>query len=149
MDLTLERYCYGFAHTLGVLKWPADTGNHLVTLEPPWYLNTPGRSCIPEGHYNLAPFSSPAHGDTWLFVRVPERIGILFHSGNFVSQTEGCVLVGMTEGVIDGQVAVTHSRDAMSRLLALLSQEATHRCEIKQYRPPRISSQFYSSARTT
>jgi hypothetical protein len=144
MLLTLHRYCYGFKHTLGTISQPNDTVWYLVTMEPPWYLNVPNRSCIPEGTYLLKPHTSLLHGQTWEVTNVPGRSDILFHTGNFSSQTEGCIMPGTYEKVIDGRLAVANSAIAMGQLLRLLADDSSHTLEIRQYVPPHILKAVYT-----
>ena len=77
-------------------------GLTLFTLEPPWQDNEPRLSCIPEGIYPLQLRESPIVRRTsrgeffegWEVANVPGRTFIMFHVGNWVKDTEGCILVG-------------------------------------------------------
>lgn len=73
-------------------------GHKLFTLERPWRNNQHRVSCIPAGTYTVRPFSSPRHKDCFELVDVPDRDAILIHAGNFVHDTEGCILVGRARG---------------------------------------------------
>lgn len=74
----------------------------LYTLEPPWQQNEPSVSCIPEGVYPLQLRESPVvrrssggeFFEGWEVTRVESRRFIMFHVGNWVSDTDGCILVG-------------------------------------------------------
>lgn len=66
------------------------------TLELPWRGNEPWVSCIPTGVYTCKRTRSPRFNETFEIQGVPGRTHILFHSGNKVRDTEGCVLVGKT-----------------------------------------------------
>ncbi len=91
------------------------------TLEPPLVVD--GRTgdelgsgaAIPAGRYDVAPVMSPYFGRRMLKVMPPEGKpdrGILFHAGNALSDTEGCILVGtrwherMPYTLVDSRVAV-------------------------------------------
>lgn len=139
MRLELLRYCYSFRHTLGVLRVLGTEAGYFVTMEPPWYLNEPKRSCIPEGTYKLLPVVSVHFGATWEITGVPKRTEILLHAGNFASATEGCILVGVSEEVIDGRVAVARSGTALTKLLDILAGSGAHDIEIGRYTPPLIN----------
>ena len=112
--------------TFGVLK-VVETGWKCQTIELPWRSNKTGRSSIPQGIYNAEYVNRTASGkftNVYWLKDVPGRSGILVHSGNvagditkgFESDVEGCILVGKTRGVLDGQQAVLSSRVAMRQL---------------------------------
>src|SRR5580698_6443589 len=66
-----------------------------VTLELPWNNNVPGESCIPAGTYHCVPHNSLDHPNTWEVTGVPGRSEILIHNGNYLKDTEGCILVAL------------------------------------------------------
>jgi hypothetical protein len=94
-----------------------------------WKNNASGVSCIPpeprSGQAALYRFRlrpSPRFGvDLYGAVFVPDRFDILIHSGNFCgdvslgkkSDVEGCIILGMVIGQLDGQQAVLRSKEAM------------------------------------
>jgi len=69
------------------------------TLENPWKDNQRNISCIPKGNYKVRlrlPRESASRDYLHLLVQdVPNRKWILVHRGNFPSQTQGCILVGL------------------------------------------------------
>ena len=69
------------------------------TLENSWQDNQRNISCIPEGVYPVRlrlPRESGTRDYLHLLVQeVPNRDFILVHRGNFPSQTQGCLLVGL------------------------------------------------------
>lgn len=67
----------------------------LFTLELPWLNNEPQTSCIPAGTY-LCPLAWSDRYQQLMprLLHVPDRTGILIHSGNFAGDTHGCILVG-------------------------------------------------------
>jgi hypothetical protein len=141
-NVLLVRHAYMPDVTLGTLS----VGNlKLATLEEPWRPNPfgPGgqrrdginrESCVPDGHYELRPHSSPKHPNVWALVNpelgvwhgaVPPglpygRSAILLHTGNTTLDIEGCILVGLKHGRIEGAAAVLSSRTAMAQLQAAL-----------------------------
>lgn len=66
----------------------------LFTLENPWLANQPNISCIPAGDYVCRRVISPKYGETFEVTDVDGRTHILFHWGNYPSNTQGCILVG-------------------------------------------------------
>lgn len=66
----------------------------VATLEDPWRNNAPFISCIPKGTYVCQRVRSPKFGDTFEVMKVSAREHILFHWGNDIDDTEGCILVG-------------------------------------------------------
>jgi len=75
----------------------------------------PGETCIPEGTYPLgtrwSPKFSPRYNHDMIWVQNVDGFSyILIHTGNTVSDTEGCLLIGDKMGVIDGKDAVLNSR---------------------------------------
>jgi uncharacterized protein DUF5675 len=65
-----------------------------VTLERPWRENEPDVSCIPAGTYTCMRYHSEKYKNTFEITGVPGRTKILFHRGNEIPDTLGCVLVG-------------------------------------------------------
>lgn len=104
----------------------------LQTAELPWRDNAPQISCIPAGRYQCRPYSSSRFSDVYEAVNVPGRTAILIHTGNHAgdvkkglrSDVEGCILVGMSRGVLGGQEAVLNSRAAMQSLRDALGKES-------------------------
>ena len=85
--------CYHQKYTEGELY--VDNVLVCLTLEHPWKNNLKKISCIPEGQYTISRFSSELHPDTYHVDNVPGRDGILFHVGNRLVDTHGCILTGM------------------------------------------------------
>ena len=65
------------------------------TLELPYEDNIPSISAIPEGEYFCKLRQSPKFGRTYEVLNVPNRKYILFHKGNSVSDTTGCIILGL------------------------------------------------------
>ena len=53
---------------------------------------------IPFGDYELYLQYSPSFKSKKVYVKVPNRTNILFHGGNTVNDTKGCILVGANRG---------------------------------------------------
>lgn len=84
---------------LGVFMWEGIPS--LLTLELPWKENQPMISCIPEGEYvckrTRGRTTSGGHviSITYEVMDVPNRSGILFHIGNSLKDTNGCILTAL------------------------------------------------------
>jgi hypothetical protein len=109
--------------TIGILSTPYGFQCH--TLELPWRDNQKSISCIPPGEYITRIRVSPKYGKVYHVQDVPNRTYILIHSGNWAGDVEkgyrthvnGCILLGLQRGLLDGQVAVLNSRLAVSRFM--------------------------------
>lgn len=83
----------------------------VLTCERPWQDNAVGLSCIPAGRYRCRRVRSPKFGVTFEVCDVPGRSHILFHSGNTIEDTEGCILVGEEfSGTWDAPMLVSSRR---------------------------------------
>lgn len=87
------------------------------TLEPPDRLNKKRVSSIPPSQYICWRHQSPRFGETFQILEVPDRSEILFHSGNVVTNTEGCILLGSTIGKLKGDRAVLNSGDTFKAFM--------------------------------
>ncbi len=84
-------------------------------LELPNLRNQRSISRIPAGRYFVERRHSDKYGWHYHVTNVPNRTWILFHSGNYNTHTQGCVILG-TEFIDingDGQLDVINSRDTM------------------------------------
>jgi hypothetical protein len=79
------------------------------TLEPPDKDNKKDVSCIPADTYVCAPYSSPKYPFVYEVTDVPKRSNILFHKGNTVHDTAGCILLGSSFGKLRHLRAVLNS----------------------------------------
>lgn len=105
------------------------------TLEPAWKGNARSISCIPGGTYTMRQRQSPVVERTsngrfprgWEVCDVPERSYIMVHPGNWVRNTDGCILVGRSHEVIRDQrnaahlPGVTSSQATFADLMELLA----------------------------
>lgn len=94
--------------TIGIL-----TINKVVfcfTMEPPDRENERNISSIPTGQYICEPYFSQRHGQTFQVMDVHGRTFILFHAGNKVEDTEGCIMVGEAVAHIDNDRILLNSR---------------------------------------
>lgn len=96
------------------------------TLEPPWRFNERNVSCVPVGIYKCKPAHSPKYGRTWMLMNVPGRSGILFHRGNTVRDTSGCILVGKYfDTDSKGEVRLVNSAAGFAAFVASVDGEFT------------------------
>jgi hypothetical protein len=116
--------------TEGILYVLDDTGAiqfKCFTLELPDLNNQRRISCIPEGTYNLKLHNSPKFKQVYWVQDVPGRSEILIHSGNYVSQILGCILVGdnLIDINKDGLLDVTNSTKTMQQILKYKANKLT------------------------
>lgn len=120
MRLTLKRVSLDAQGTYGVLI--DGTRPFAVTLERPWLNNERSVSCIPAGQYVCRRVQSPKFGNAFEVTGVPERSHILFHKGNQVEETQGCILVAEQFGKLgNGNMAVLQSGQGFSELMLMLA----------------------------
>lgn len=117
--------------TMGLLTLPDGTELHTLERLP----TNADHPCVPAGEYRMLPYNSPSHGETWclhnpaLSVWAGGALGhsadgdpsrpdvweyIELHVGNYLRDTLGCILVGMSAD--PEYPAVWSSRDAMEAL---------------------------------
>ena len=123
--LILIRDTLASSHTMGQLLTPG--GLRLHVLERPWRDNRPNQSCIPADTYTvdyLHRSGSGKYRQVYWVRSVPGRSGILFHAGNRVEHTLGCLLPGMRRASLGGRPAVLDSQRAMRKLRAEIGRES-------------------------
>lgn len=127
----LTRFDYQKEQTLGDLSI-LHKGEEIFTckcLELPWRDNERSVSCIPEGQYDVRKRKAHESGsrtyDHFLVKDVPNRSYILWHSGNYNWDVQGCLLMGKSHTDIngDGLRDVTSSRATIAKLNDILPDE--------------------------
>ena len=116
MYLRLTRISESNQGTFGVLK--INERPFCCTLEPPDKLNAQNVSQIPPGQYICKRVKSPRFGDTWEITEVHNRTNVLFHAGNVVGHTQGCIVLGSSFGKLKGNWAVLNSGGAFGGFMA-------------------------------
>jgi hypothetical protein len=101
--------------TFGVLL--DDKTPFCLTVERPWLNNKKGESCIPSGEYVCKRVQSPKFGNTFEVRDVPNRTAILFHKGNIMDDSHGCIIVGEQYESLNEKTAVLASGKAMDEFL--------------------------------
>lgn len=136
MSALLQRFDSGDQGTFGVLSF---NGISLYSGELPWRDNTPNKSCIPAGTYQVIWAKSPRlQKYTYRLIGVEGRGGILIHSANlfgdrqrgYKAQLLGCISLGEKIGWLDGQKAILISRPAI-RTLEEFMQRKPFTLEVK------------------
>lgn len=96
-----------------------------LSLERPWLDNLPRISCIPVGTYEckIRTSSKTDGAPTLEVLGVPNRVGVLFHWGNTIGDSEGCILTGSKIGAVSGEIGVLSSRIAWAKLMEAIPRE--------------------------
>lgn len=112
-----------------------EDGKHIsYSLELPWLSNRKSISCVPAGTYALRLVKSARFGMQWHLENVDlgvsvdgntTRTHVLIHAGNWVKDTNGCILLGLVKGM----GAVHESKAAIRKLHELLGEDS-HTLEI-------------------
>lgn len=94
------------------------------TLELPWKGNQHDISCIPEGKYKCISYTSPKNGrEVWMLQNVPGRSNIEIHNGSFLTDTEGCIIVGDKHTEYKGLPLTNNSKQTLSKIKATMPKE--------------------------
>ena len=94
-----------------------------VTLEREWLDNAVNVSCILIGDFICEWRESPKFGWCYHVLDVPGRSHILFHAGNLVKHTLGCICPGARVGRIGGEPAVLDSRNTLHMFTNYMNEE--------------------------
>jgi len=116
--------------TFGVLRIQKEL--FCVTLEPPDLLNLKERSSIPAQQYDCRRYLSPRFGETFIVMDVPERTDVLFHPGNAVADTQGCILLAQHVGKLKGDRAVLNSGETFKAFMTLMEGHNAIHLTIKE-----------------
>lgn len=88
-----------------------------LSIERPWLDNQKNISCIPTGMYICRRVKSPKFGITFEVCDVKGRSNILFHKGNIIDDTHGCIVLGEMFEPLGTRLAVLSSGKAMLEFL--------------------------------
>lgn len=127
--------------TFGSLHMPDGFG--CVTAERPWQGNKVRQSCIPPGVYTMRQRNSEVVRRTtggrytkgWEIQDVPERSFIMFHPGNTIDDTEGCILPGESFSAWNNMWTVANSQATFDRLMKVLGGADEWTIEIRYFFP--------------
>ena len=120
MNVKIKRTQHLKEATLGALTIEGIKTDPIYTLENP-KRKTDKDSRIPSGTYICKPFSGAKYKDVYEVTKVPNRTAILFHWGNFESDTLGCILVGNRQ-VTKPVPAVFDSKQCFARFRSLIGK---------------------------
>ena len=88
-----------------------------VTLELPDRLNATNVSNIPDSQYVCKKIVSPTHGETFEVMNIPNRSRVLFHKGNIIANSRGCIILAQYFGKLYGDRAVMNSGKTFAEFL--------------------------------
>lgn len=121
--MKLNRFAYTPKGTYGRL-YLEGLDHPLYTVEQVWDDNTPNKSCIPIGIYELANYNSPTRGKVLLLsnnvalasgaANGKARTYIEIHPANWAHELRGCIAPGMH---LNDSWGVASSRKAMDLVL--------------------------------
>ena len=89
-------------------------------LELPDRLNNANISNIPPRQYPCKKIESSKFGETFQVMDVPGRSMILFHSGNLISDSRGCLILAESFGKLNGNRAVLNSGNTFKRFMEIM-----------------------------
>lgn len=144
------------AGTHGTFTLGEDTWH---SLEQPWQNNTPYRSCVPPGEYELRPYTSPKYGSCYIMVNedlnvfefehsegrpdgteIDEETGLIIpagrflclfvHKGNWVRNFMGCVGAGFT--YLEDKDMITTTKRACEVVNREVVNEASYKLLISE-----------------
>ena len=122
-----ENFIHG---TFGVLI--IDGTVFCCTLEPPDQLNQTSISSIPAQQYICERYKSTNHPNTFQVMNVPGRTKILFHAGNFLNNTEGCILLGQYFGKLKNSRGTMNSGNTFKRFMEIMEDVDKFHLTIKE-----------------
>lgn len=118
--------------TFGVLL--AGARPFCVSLERPDRMNAKNDGCIPAGEYECVRRENrKLHTGKFLpiayeVLNVPNRSGILFHAGNTIEDTRGCILLGKS---FEALGIISQSQVAMTAFHGMLKTEPRFQLQIR------------------
>ena len=104
-----------------------------VTLELSDWLNEQNISSIPAQQYRCIRIRSPHFGETFEIVDVPGRSHVLFHAGNILDHTKGCILLGQYFGKLRKDRAVLNSGKTFKDFMRIMEDINTFNLTIKEH----------------
>ena len=118
------------AGTFGVFRIQKEV--FCVTLEPPDMENTRNISSIPAQQYVCERQVSLRFGETFQVMNVPGRNSVLFHAGNRVEDTEGCIILAQHYGKLKGDRAVLNSGQTFHVFMAIMEGHSRFHLTIRE-----------------
>lgn len=127
----IHRLSSGVQGTPGKLT-VANSAYTCHTLELEWLNNQHDVSCIPAGTYRCeVSYSNHMKKNLYHVLNVPDRTTVMIHNGNYGGQESkglksdilGCILLGESEGKLNGQEVVLDSVVALTAFMKLMKNE--------------------------
>ena len=119
--MTLVRFRHTDESTIGSLRLWEGTDFTCFTLEDTVRepeVKVKGKTAIPSGEYQvIVNFSERFRRPMPLLLDVPNFEGVRIHKGNVASQTEGCILLGMS---LAGENRIGESKKAFDAFFPIL-----------------------------
>jgi hypothetical protein len=103
-----------------------------VTLEPSDWFNESNISSIPAQQYQCIKRHSPHFGETFEIVDVPGRSHVLFHAGNVVDSTKGCILLAQYFGKLYRDRAILNSGKTFRKFMEIMKDTDIFNLTIKE-----------------
>ena len=152
MIVRIKKFSYAPTESEGILTIN-ETDVKLATIAQPWVPNPNGakggkpfHSCVPDGMYQLLPWTSPSKGEVYIIYnpdlgvyKFPQdhakdrgRNLCLLHLANFASELQGCEAPGIKRALLEnrrsGEIerAVASSGAAMDILRRTLGRDEPH-----------------------
>jgi len=116
--------------TFGILKIHKSV--FCVTLEPPDRENIRNLSSIPAQQYDCHRYQSPKYGETFKVMNVPGRDHVLFHAGNELKHTKGCIIMAQYFGKLKGKRAVLNSGNTFRQFMRIMEGHDTFHLTIQE-----------------
>jgi len=116
-------------------------GEKFSTIERPWLGNEQSKSCIPSGVYNLELRNSPTVkringvNEGWEVKNVQGRKYIMFHSGNWVKDSDGCILLGKYKDIVDNSLFIGKSQEAFDEFMEIMDSRMQWEINIVSFIP--------------
>jgi len=132
--ISIERFC---ASPMGVFGEVMENGHHIAySIEQPWNDNIPFHSCIPAGQYSLVNHDGTKYKNTFVFF-APEldvhlskhdtgRYACVMHPANRAQELSGCMAFGASLSCLNGEWAVSRSRDTTYNVIEKLRKTKQH-----------------------
>jgi len=118
--------------TLGILK--INKKVFCCTLEPADNENKSNISSIPTGQYTCRRYSSQKYNDTFEVLDVTDRSSILFHSGNVINDTAGCIILGQYfDKLSSHERAVLNSGSTFDKFINLLDGQLSFHLTVSEF----------------
>ena len=116
--------------TFGVLK--INKKVFCCTLEPADNENAQNISSIPAQQYICKRYQSPRYKNTFQVTNVPDRTSVLFHAGNIIDHTQGCISLGQYFGKLRDNRAVLNSGATFKSFMGIMQGETEFHLTIKE-----------------